>query len=103
MLTAPSQAPQRKGNSSYSNSSLGVGTVTIVPAGSNPNGIIVRTGAVLGNNTLLKTSGDAIFLGSTGTTWNVYNGSGFLIPPGLPLEVLVNTAGSGAIVSYDIL
>jgi hypothetical protein len=103
MLTAPSQALQRRGGTFYTNNSLPIGTTTILAGGSNPNGAIVRTAAVLGTNTILQSSNGAVFLGSIGSNWGVYNGPGFLILPGQPLEVFANAAGGGAIVSYDIL
>jgi hypothetical protein len=105
MLTAPSQAPQRRGNTQYGNGTLPSGTTTVVAGGANPRGIIVRTaiiGAVGGSNTSIETTG-APFCIVTGANYFTYNGPGYLIPPGLPLLVISSSAGGSVNMSYDLL
>jgi hypothetical protein len=106
MLSAASAVPQRRGATDYSNASLAAGDVTVVAAGSNVNGIIVRTVAmvsVAGGNSYLKASSTGHFLLASGTNWTDYRGMGLLISPGVALIIFSNSAGGQAYLTYDVL
>jgi methionine aminopeptidase len=106
MLSAASAVPQRRGATDYANGALAAGDVIVVAAGSNINGIIVRTAAmvsVAGSNTYIKASTTGIMILAHQATWVDYRGMGLLISPGVALIINSNLAGGQAYLTYDIL
>jgi hypothetical protein len=106
MLSAASAVPQRRGAIDYANASLAANDVIVVAAGSNLNGIIVRTIVMVsaaGGNSYLKASSTGHFLLAAGTNWTDYRGMGLLISPGVALIIFSNVAGGQAYLTYDLL
>ncbi len=100
MILPPSSAPQRRGNSNYTNGSLPLAVTVIVSAAANTTGLLVRT--VFQSGTANLTIGGVTVSSVSGTTLS-YFGPGFLVPPGVELAVNAVIAGAQIVVSWDVL
>jgi len=100
MLSPPPSAPQRRGNSNYSNASLPLGVTTIVSAGANTTGLIVRS-LFLGGSVNFQIGAISV-IGLNSSLFNLI-GTGFIIPPGVELGVNTIVAGAGVVVTWDVL
>jgi hypothetical protein len=95
-------ALQRRGLSTYSNAALTT-EQTIVAAGANVSGIIIRT--IAGNTTagqilVLRAGGNSLLLLANNTN---YIGPGLVIPAGQALTVASSGAAIDMVITYDLL
>jgi hypothetical protein len=94
---------QRRGLSTYTNGTLTT-EQTIVAAGTNTNGIIIRTIAGVipsGQFLVVRAKGNTILLMDTVKN---YLGAGFVIPPGQAMTVFSGAGGSiDVVLTYDLL
>lgn len=105
MITPPGTPPQRRGTQFSNNPTIGVGATTIVAAGANPNGLIVRTATMIsgGASSLDIRDGTVIMLACGPGQVVSYLGPGLLIPPGAPFAIQSSAAGASAFLSWDLL
>lgn len=103
MISNPNASPQRRG-ASTSTATINVGVTTLVTAGANTTGLVLRTAilsAVAGGLIQVTIGGQPVVAAISGGFFN-YTGPGLLVPPGSALAVEAVTAnGSAYIVSWD--
>jgi hypothetical protein len=105
MLNSANPA-QRTGLSNFGNASLSTGANTIVAAGANLNGILVRTCLLIspsGGLVDLRNGSLAVYFAASNGALQAYNGPGIVIPPGVALIVNSSIGGGSAYLTYDIL
>jgi hypothetical protein len=100
-------ALQRRGATFFqANANLAAGNTTLVSAGANVNGVIIRTAHLVGTNgaevRLQDGTGQVYVLAQQGQH-GLYYGSGILIPPGIALNVNSSVLGGFATLTYDVL
>lgn len=102
MIQNPNQAPQRRG----AQIAFGApsGPVTLVSAGANTTGLIVRTAILYSASNVgieLETGSHPVFIALNGV-FN-YVGPGVLVPPGQALSIDVTGAGPSYVVTWDVI
>ena len=100
MLTQ-SQPYQRSGQSA-AGGALGAGVTTLITAGANSNGVILRTVTLGGESQYanLRVGGTPVFTCPSSQVFN-YQGPGFLVPPGVAVAADGGTGGGYAHVTWD--
>lgn len=97
------------GQSYYNNGALGAGTTTVVAAGSNVNGIVVRTLLVTNTtvNAIFQLLGASRVLKSAicsiaSAPFDLIAGLPLMIPAGQQLDISFNAATGSVQMSYDL-
>jgi hypothetical protein len=105
MIAAGNQAPQRRGASAYSNASVATGVTTVVAAGANTNGLIIRTLCCTATPTaanLIRAGTIPIIAVYNGAY--TYEGAGILVPAGQALDIESGSGAAGILyITYDLL
>lgn len=101
MLTQ-AQPLQRAGQGS-AGGLLGAGNTTLISAGANTAGVIVRTVTLGGQSQFanLLVGGVAVFTCPSSQVFN-YQGPGFLVPPGVAVTADGGTGGGYATITWDV-
>ena len=92
------------GNSQYALSPGGASTQTIVTAGANTNGIILRTLSLYGANASVQVRhGGNSFFYSSGNQDAIFWAGELFLPPGQALDWQAGGASQTLVASYDLL
>jgi hypothetical protein len=103
MISISSMSVQRPGTNNIHIPSTLAGNTDIVAAGSNPNGLIIRTILCAGvtGSINVNNGSNAYFFECLQNSRFSYLGSGLLIPPGQPLRVNSPVAGNWIYLTWD--